>query len=239
MYFQSHLGKTFRYLDEGIIESIIDKVKSYGEAILYYNKAADVINVAYSDLRVENLSEIIPIALFVKEDFEFAETNREIINTMSNEELGVFMVDRVLNNKRSICGYLKERSELSTYKFAKILNIKLENNRIRIYTSNVNINSVGIGDKVLITPIEGRRYQAVITELVNATDEPYKEGLILEFEEDNDIPISVISKLIGKGIKLAPKVLNADTDANVEACTISSPESEGTNTVNRSTCDEI
>lgn len=214
MYFQSHLNKVFHYLSEETRADIIDKVKFHDGAILYYNKAIDVINVAGVDTGIGDLVEILPIAIFTNEDFEFADTNRELINTMSNETLSAFMVDKVLNDKGSIYDYLSERSELSTYNLAKITNVRIENDHLRIGTSTINRGIIEEGDKILIAPIEGSRYQAIVTDIVQSVIDLNKVSLFLDFVDSDNVPISIIQKLNGVGIKLAPKSLNANATSN-------------------------
>ena len=233
MYFQSYLNKMLHYLTEKTIKDIIDGAKCHDGAILCYNKDADTIDVVNLEDRnifgIGKLQGIVPIALFTKEDFEFANTNREIINTMSNETLGAFFVDRVLNDKGSICKYLGEQSEISTYNLAKIIKTQIVNNRLYVYTSNIDSGKINVGDGIMIAPIEENRYRAVVVEVINAVEDSIddisnKVKLALEFEDSSNIPISVIPKLIGLGIKLAPKKLVANVD-----CVIESPAVRGAN----------
>lgn len=213
MYFHGKIESVFSCLDEETIKQIADTVNSCGRAMLYYNTVIETFNVA-DPATINDPKEILVIAVFTQKDFEFTDTNREIINTMSNETLAAFMVDKVLNDKKSICDYLSERSEESTYNLAKIGAVKIEGGRLRIYTSIISCGIVEIGDVILIAPIEGVKYQAIVKEIVRSAGNPAKVGLILEFEDSNNVPISIIQKLDGVGIKLAPKNINADPNTN-------------------------
>ena len=211
MYFQSDINKMFCYLDEETRNSIIDIARRDGKAILYYNSALNVLNVTNND-ECEKLSEIILIAKITEKDLEFADTNREEINKMSNEDLGCFMVERVLNDKSSICEYLKQRSEISTYNLAKITKVDLDKDGLIMYTSEVATDSVEIGSIISIAPINGNRYNAYVVDGKMSENKPNsdKEQLVLRFFDDN-VQIGVIPKLVGLGIKLSPKPINATT----------------------------
>ena len=79
MYFQGDLSRMFCYLGEDTVNDIVQKAKQEGKAILYYNSALNVLNVATSEDCIK-LSEINPIAIITEDDLKFANPNREEIN---------------------------------------------------------------------------------------------------------------------------------------------------------------
>lgn len=222
MYFHGKIESVFSCLDEETIKQIADTVNSCGRAMLYYNTVIETFNVA-DPATINDPKEVLVIAVFTQKDFEFTDTNREIINRMSNEELAEYIITKSYLGKKSIMKYLDQQTEMSTYNLAKIKSINVDENGLKLHTSKITNDSVYVGDFIEISPINGKKYQAHVIEKDNNSGE-----LTLRFKDDCNTSISIIPKLIGAKIKLAPKIINAK--ANTE-CTIASNEFEEANTI--------